>query len=457
MRIAWAAAIAAAVGVRAWVALTGPLGWGYDAWGHLAYALFLDLYGAVPWADQGWSYFHPPLHYGLGWLLASWGSGEVLMRGLALWNGLASVATAALAAVLVRRVTPDRRWLPLLAFVSLAFLPVHLFMSAMPGNELTETLLIALALVAFIANEGSARPGWRGAAGVGGLVGLALLTKFSGLLALLVAGATLFLRAFFATEGGEWARCSLRAAVITGVALVVAAPYYQRNLASFGNPFQLSRDFALVRSVERDQPPGERSLGDYVRIPAAMFSDPNPLAPHMLRSVWATVYLNVWADTYRESDVARALEADMGRKRSIAWMGLLGLGLSAAALVGALLAFRDALRGRRRPVYGTLLVSSAGTLAAFAFFSWQVPIWSALKSSYLLGLSLPYGVFLARFAEALAARPLWLRGVLPLLLGAVSLCAVALEIPGVVLPRRADAPATGAVRFSFGEYESARA
>ena len=87
-----------ALGVRLWNALAGPRMWGYDAWGHVAYVFYLDLYRAVPWADQGWSYFHPPLHYLIGWALAQARSGEVLMRGLALWGSLASLLTAALAA-----------------------------------------------------------------------------------------------------------------------------------------------------------------------------------------------------------------------------------------------------------------------------------------------------------------------------------------------------------------------
>ena len=76
----WIAVLGSAVGVRLWNAWAGPLMWGYDAWGHVAYVIFLDIYRAVPWADQGWSYFHPPLHYALGWLLAQAGSGEVLMQ-----------------------------------------------------------------------------------------------------------------------------------------------------------------------------------------------------------------------------------------------------------------------------------------------------------------------------------------------------------------------------------------
>ena len=116
----WIAAIVAAAVARIWTALAGPLMWGYDAWGHVAYALFLDLYHGVPWADQGWSYFHPPLHYLFGWVLAQFGSGEVLMRGLPLVASAASLATAALAGILVRRVAPSQPGLALLGFTAVA-------------------------------------------------------------------------------------------------------------------------------------------------------------------------------------------------------------------------------------------------------------------------------------------------------------------------------------------------
>src|SRR3990172_9728695 len=122
--LGWGVAVGAAVGVRLWNALEGPLLWGYDAWGHVAYALFLDLYRALPWADRGWSYFHPPLHYLFGWALAQLGSGEVLMRGLALVGSAASLATAALAAWIVPAVAPERPALALVGFGAVAVLPV---------------------------------------------------------------------------------------------------------------------------------------------------------------------------------------------------------------------------------------------------------------------------------------------------------------------------------------------
>lgn len=454
----WGAALGAAFGVRLWNALEGSRMWGYDAWGHVAYVLFLDLYRAVPWADQGWSYFHPPLHYALGWVLAQAGSGEVLMRGLSLLGSAASLGTAALAAWLARGTAPERPALALVAFVAVACLPVHYFMSPMPGNQLSACFLTAATLAAFTANERRQRASLLGAAGVGVLAGLGLLTKFSGLLSLLVVLGSLALRPLLR---GAWSdsagRVLARGALVAGIALAISAPYYARNVAAFGTPFQLSRDFELVTSVERDQPPGVRTASHYWSFPLEAFSDPNPLSPHLLRSVWASVYLNVWADTYRESDVARALEAERGRRESTRMMAVLGLLPVATFALGAVLALRDVRWDRRRSVYVPMLLQTAVSLAAFALFSWQVPIWSALKASYFFGLSLPFGLFLARAVEAWLARTVgWQRGLLPEALALVALAASVVAVDGLVLPRRADAPATGAVHFYFGEYDEAR-
>jgi len=455
----WCVAIGAAAGIRLWNALEGPLLWGYDAWGHVAYALFVAHYRAVPWADQGWSYFHPPLHYALGALLAQLGSGEALARGLSLLGSAASLATAALAAWVVRAAAPARPDLALVGFCAVAFLPVQLTLSPMPGNELTESLLAAASVCAFVANERRARPTLAGAAAAGALAGLSLLAKFSGLLPVLVACASLGLRACLR---GAWSAppraAAARALVIAGVACAIASPYYARNLRAFGTPFQLSREFALVAQVEREQPPGRRTPLDYLRFPLAAFSDPNPLAPHLLGSVWGSVYLNAWADTHRESDVARALEAERVARRSTRAMALAGLVPTALAACGAWLCARDARRGRRREVVLPLATLAAGSLAAFVAFSWQVPLWSALKASYLLGLSLPFALCLARAVEAgLGARTRAWRAAAPAALTAVAVAGVAVAADGLVLPRRADAPASGALHFYFGEYEAARA
>jgi tetratricopeptide (TPR) repeat protein len=177
----------------------------------------------------------------------------------------------------------------------------------------------------------------------------------------------------------------------------------------------------------------------------------------MYRSVWGSAYVNVWADLYRESDVARALEAEREERRSTRALALLGLLPTAAAVAGAGLALRDLRRGRRRAFWTAPLLVAAATLGSFAVFAWRVPIWSALKASYLLGLSLPFALLLCRAVEELLERGRRTAcAALVTGLAGVGLAASLVAIDGLVLPRRADAPATGAVRFYFGEYEAAR-
>jgi tetratricopeptide (TPR) repeat protein len=103
-----------------------------------------------------------------------------------------------------------------------------------------------------------------------------------------------------------------------------------------------------------------------------------------------------------------------------------------------------------------LVLLAVATLAAFAVFAWRVPIFSALKSSYLLNLSLPYGFFVARCVAAIASRgAAWPRLLAPLaVLGAAGVTA-AVFTPGLVLARRADNPRMAAVRAYFGDYDRA--
>ena len=46
-------------------------------------------------------------------------------------------------------------------------------------------------------------------------------------------------------------------------------------------------------------PPGERGLGDYLRLPLAIFRDPQLLNPDLLRSVWGSTFVTVWFDGHR--------------------------------------------------------------------------------------------------------------------------------------------------------------
>jgi 4-amino-4-deoxy-L-arabinose transferase-like glycosyltransferase len=453
-------AVGGALAVRLWNALRGPLLLGYDSGGHVAYVQYLDLYRSLPWPDQGWSYFHPPLHYLLGWLLAQANSTEVLLRGLALWGSLASLAVALLASLVTSWVHPNRPGFSLVAFTAVAFLPVHLYASPMVGNELTVTLWTSLVLVLLVANERRRSYSIALAAATGLAGGLALLTKFSGAVALAIASVMALL---------GWRRSGPRRAlihllVIWAVAGAIALPYYQRNIREFGSPVQMGVN-PLVVQIELRQPPGFRTLLDFVRLHPRSLIEPDPLAPHLLHSVWGTAYVNTWVDTRGiwQRPAYDAIWQRLSRTKHgrIGWakvlMSWLGLPLTALFLGGAALAMWDVVRRRRTQIYVPLLVTSATVAVAFAAFAARVPTFAALKATYLLALSVPFGVFVVRAIESLEAtsgrwaRPLVAAAVLP-----APIVASLVFSSGLVLPQPADNATLGQLHLYFGAVETAR-
>lgn len=453
LRIGWVVAILVAVAVRLWNGVTGPLLRGYDDHGHVGYILYLDLHHAVPFADQGWSYFHPPLHYLFGWVLAQAGSVEILLHGLALLAGAASLAIAWFAARTVRLAAPARPELELFAFASVSLLPVYLYSSTMAGNEVTAAFFGTLGLALFVGNECRERPGLASDALVGVVLGLALLSKVSAMLVLGACGMALLLRLLRTPGfGAALPRIVLRGIVLAGVAAAVASPYYGRNVSEFGTPLKMSRDNPHVKKLESSQPPGSRTWVDFVKISPELLLDPNPEAPHLLHSVWGTAYAGMWSDT-RIAAVPHAPRIRRARSANV----ILGLAPTLLALLGAGLALRDVLRGNRAGIYAPMFCVAATSLAAFGYFAVAAPQFSALKGSYLLSLTLPYAAFLARGIEELV-RPGVARGaaLAAALVGVPGLASALVHADGVVLPALEDHKATASILVHFGEIEAAR-
>lgn len=455
---AWIAAVAVAAGVRIWNALFGPLFYGYDEWAHVSYIFFLDLYRSLPYADQGWSYFHPPLYYALGWAIAQISSAESLIRGLGLLGAAASLGTAALAALVVRRWLEGPPALAWLAFVAVALLPVHVYTSVMVGNEMLACFVASSALTCFLMNEHRESPRLGLDLLTGLLAGLAALTKISGITVLGSIGLSLLLVHFLRERRSSSAQLATRLAAVGGVAIVIAGPFYLRTFVEYGTPFQLSRDFPPMLGFELQQPPGERSWRDFVSVPPRLFVEPGYDTPHMQRSVWGNLYLNMWCDTYGVSQIPiTGWDSPKPRGQTITRLfAVLGIGPTLLALLGALLS-AQAARRRRSSADVTLLIVSASSLLSFVVFAVQVPTWAAVKASYLLALSLPYGFFVARAALALWQRKhgyVWI-AVLPV--SAAALATAFVFTSGAALEMRQDKREMSGVHLLFGEYDRSRA
>ena len=128
---------------------------------------------------------------------------------------------------------PERPGLAAAMMGFAAFIPQYLFLSASINNDNLVILISAWTLV-ILARwiSGPKLPGWAGVAGVGILLGLGALAKFSGLLLWPLA---LGVMAWLAWRQRQW-RWLLRAVLLAlGLALLISGWWFARNLQLYGD------------------------------------------------------------------------------------------------------------------------------------------------------------------------------------------------------------------------------
>ena len=387
--------------------------YGFDAAENIEYVKMLLRSWRLPAPDAAWATAHPPLFYYLSAAVTRaslfFDSRLFTEAAIPLLGSAAGLATAGLAFALARRLAPDDPRRATLAAALLFFLPVHIYMSAMLNEEMLAAMWVSLALVAVLRCE--ERRDLPSAALAGALAGLAVLTKLSGTLVVAVAAATLAIGGLRRREPGP---ALARVELLVGVATAVGGWFYLRNLAAYGYlyPHGLS-----VHALMFDMPPGERSLLDYLRLPLATLREPQLLHPDLLHSVWGSTYATLWFDGHRH--FLPSSPAVMAAGRVLVVLGLLP---TAAFFVGLGRGLRRCLREPAGPDLPQLLLVGV-SLAGYVLFTWQNPWFATVKSSYLLGLSLPFAAYtsevLADWTRAPGARGWLVWGMLVALWAAV--------------------------------------
>jgi len=387
---------------------------GFDAVENVEYVRLLMHSWALPAPDAGWAMSHPPLFYyasaALWHALAAVGLGDAILVAIPLLSSAAGLATVAVAVALVWRWAPGDRLRSVIAGGLLLFLPVHVYMAAMVSEELLAALWMSLALLVAAPLCGTAGPDAPDdarlgrAAGVGGLVGLALLTKMTGVLAGVAVAGTWLLAA---RRTRAWGPALARCAVMGAVAGVVGGWFYVRNLVVHG--YLYPQDLA-VHEMMFAMPPGSRGLLDYLRFPLATFTDPQLLNADLLHSVWGGTWATVWFDGHRHF-----LPRSVGASRAGTIITVLALLPTAGFAAGAWRGLRRALRAPGG-LDTLLLVLTGLVLAGYVAFTWRNPWYATVKGSYLLGLSVPFAFYasetLARWVRPGGARALAVWGLL---------------------------------------------
>ncbi|MCH7866951.1 MAG: glycosyltransferase family 39 protein [Myxococcales bacterium] len=218
-----------------------PVMMGFDIPAHLQYLDYLIENRSLPDATQGWSTYHPPLFYLLTAALVLAGdvtresaTGQVVYRIVCFGSGLTTVWVAYFCA---RRFFDNDPVKTALAVGFAGLLPMNLYVSAYVSNE---SLLVAwssfatlLALNALLAEKTSTRQ-WLA---VGGALGFAIATKFSGLILVPVFAAVIGSKIGL-LDGDDRTTAARRggaafAGILAATALV-GGWFYLRNYLAYG-------------------------------------------------------------------------------------------------------------------------------------------------------------------------------------------------------------------------------
>ena len=201
----------------------------YDYSHHLRYIQHVARFHALPPINAFRTAYHPPLFYWMGaWFLRR-GAGVSAIQ----WTSIAcGIGALGILWIGLRRLLPGDPLARTLALLLAAILPslVHLF--GMVTNEPLLVLLSSAALL-LLSMLIDARGGWRWAVAalLGGVLGLALLTKVSALMLVLLVGAAV-LAALARGPGGASARLLHAAPLVlsSAIALALWLPIQARNL-----------------------------------------------------------------------------------------------------------------------------------------------------------------------------------------------------------------------------------
>jgi len=371
-----------------WVALCAnnlyrlPLIMGFDADAHLEYVDYVRARHRLPKATDGWEMYQPPLYY----VVSAWGTEVARLAGLSeadaramlpkttsMASGLAHVL---LAWCVARVMFPENGRARMVALILAAAMPMNLYISQCPSNEAMCAALVsaALALALRIVRDGiTNRTPY---AGLGLLLGLAVLTKYTALLALagvlIVLGGVQFLRV--RREG--WRLLPRTVGVLLGIVVPVGGWFYLRNGIEFGNPLIGNWDPASGFNWWID--PGYGTRGYYLRFGRSLT---RPLEG-WLYSYADSLYSTVWGDAFGSGDPTPGFRPpwhyplmSVGYSLALFPTVLMGVGLVAAFV-----------RWIRSPGATWTLLVGHGAMVAFGVFymTLKLPYYYQAKGFYAL-------------------------------------------------------------------------
>jgi hypothetical protein len=380
--------------------------------------LFLNT-GEIPDKFACFQCYQPPVFYAVsalfGKIFLGLGAGTpALFKFLQFINCLFDVLTVWVAYLIMRRL-PLSGFARTIAFGTLALLPRHIYMAAMHGNDTLAYLLVALSLylLLFIV-ERRDRPIHLVLLSVA--ISAALFTKYT-TFALLPAVALTLLMLLAPPFGLKLKQVAAKGALVLLLPLVLFTGYMAHNQQQYGTPLPYN-DRIYDPATKQPRDPGG---ADFTSFKPWLFVESPYLKPGQVSSFWTLVYSSMWFDTepkflmFMDSDrywwigyyqwlQGGAPYPEQPRQGSSMFMSVgsaleslglvpLFLGVSGiAVLLGRLLARREWLDFSRYQMFLVLMLCNAAGIILLAM---KMPVFTAMKGSYLLNSLPAFGVLIA--------------------------------------------------------------
>jgi tetratricopeptide (TPR) repeat protein len=275
---------------------------GFDRDGHLQYVDYILQKKALPLADDGWQMYQPPLFYLLSALMLapfdSSASTDNSILALRAFCAVISIVHVLLIFLCLRLLFPKQTRHQLIGLAIGAFLPASLCLAHNITNESLAALFVTASLYFTLRSIQSDSDSPRFHIAVGICLGLAMLTKFSALLAIPPICAALWWKGrqrALARNGNSPAKevrvsaLGLKPVLLVFVACVVVCGWhFGRVWAHFGNPLIGNWDPRLPFAWWQE--PGYRMTGWYFRFgetfSTPLFSSTGSLTDGLYSTLW---------------------------------------------------------------------------------------------------------------------------------------------------------------------------
>lgn len=369
-----------------------PVEVGYDANQHRRYVFYILRNWSLPLGTQGFSMYHPPLFYVaaavLAWLVSALGGNPGAPWVVKLLPFVSGLGIVWVTYALARRVFDRGEPATLFAVVFAGVLPLNVYMSAYVSNEPAHALLAGLALLA------TARVLWQREPSVGaygllaGVLGLTILTKFTGLA---VVAIVVFFVAFkmFVADGAQPRRvATVTGGVLFGVALI-GGWFYVRNWVLLGDPLYWNLDHPS--GIKYWQLPGFHTAPYYLGFGESLRS------PYFsgLRSFWDGMYSGIWGEGLPPTVSFLQDRHALWNYDLMSAGYVLALPATAIVLFGVARTVMATLSGYdlpRRLLLSLLLALIYVISSSVLVFSMRYPFWGSIRAGYGLSLVAPVAV-----------------------------------------------------------------